>query len=184
METILLVSIAFQLVAVIIAIKLIKITKVFFPWLMVSVAILLMVIRRSITLIHLLKENTTVSGETSSEYVALSISILLSVGLFFMIPLFKSFKEHDKELENKNKELIKINETAIRNKDKFKNLWNLSFEGILIHDNKIALETNLSLLNMFGYNGTELIGKNIIKLLILKKHHIFLPIILSPHDLP
>ncbi|MCH7524828.1 MAG: PAS domain S-box protein, partial [Bacteroidetes bacterium] len=171
MEIILLSSIIFLLVAVLLAIKLIKITKVFYPWILVAVAIFLVVIRRSITLIHLLKENTTVSGETSSEYVVLAVSILLSVGLFFMIPLFNSIKKHERELEKKNELLFKSNETIIRNEEKFKNLWNLSFEGILIHDNSIALETNLSLLNMFGYNGTELIGKNIIKLLILKKHH-------------
>jgi PAS domain S-box-containing protein len=54
---------------------------------------------------------------------------------------------------------------------KFKNLFNLTFEGILIHKKGIVVETNLSFEKMFGYSGEELQGKNITNILFPKKHH-------------
>jgi len=171
MVIILIISIFFQLSAVLIAVKLVKITERFFPWVLVAIAMLEMAIRRIVTLIYILKETSVVSGVTKGEYETLAVSILLSVGLFFMIPLFKSIKTHEKELEKKNTLLIKSNKIITKNENKFKTFWELSFEGVLIHKKGIALETNLSFLNMFGYKEKELIGKNIIKLLILKKYH-------------
>lgn len=53
---------------------------------------------------------------------------------------------------------------------KFQDLSNLNFEGILIHNNGIALDMNLSFEIMFGYSREELLGKNIIELLILEKY--------------
>ncbi len=41
----------------------------------------------------------------------------------------------------------------------------------MIHDNGIAIDFNLSLANMFGYQREELIGKNLIKLFIPEEFH-------------
>ena len=69
------------------------------------------------------------------------------------------------------RELISAIEKAENNKEKFKLLSNLTFEGILIHDLGIAVDANLAFEKMFGYGQAELIGKNIIELLFPKKHH-------------
>ena len=48
---------------------------------------------------------------------------------------------------------------------------NLTFEGIIIHNKGIAIEINHSFEIMFGYTHDELIGKNIIDLIIPKEYH-------------
>ncbi|MCK4662644.1 MAG: PAS domain S-box protein [Bacteroidales bacterium] len=55
--------------------------------------------------------------------------------------------------------------------DKFKKLSNLTFEGILIHDKGVAVEINHSFANISGYDYEELIGKNMIELLIPQEYH-------------
>jgi len=63
-------------------------------------------------------------------------------------------------------------ETSIKkSEEKFKKLSNLTFEGVLIHDNGVALDINRSFSKMFGYKSNELVGKNIINLLFPKKYH-------------
>jgi len=55
--------------------------------------------------------------------------------------------------------------------EKFKKLANLTFEGIIIHNNGVVIDINKSFEKMFGYNRDELIGKNIIEFLYPKKYH-------------
>ena len=58
-----------------------------------------------------------------------------------------------------------------KTEEKFRKLSNLTFEGILIHDNGIVIDINRSFLNMFGYLKEELIGQNIIDFLFPNKYH-------------
>ena len=67
---------------------------------------------------------------------------------------------------------IKEIERALKTSEtRFKQLSNLTFEGILIHNNGIVIDTNLSFTKMFGYNQDELLGKSVIELLSLQKYH-------------
>ncbi|MEI7463123.1 MAG: ATP-binding protein [Candidatus Taylorbacteria bacterium] len=50
--------------------------------------------------------------------------------------------------------------------DRFKKLSNLTFEGILIHNKGVAIDANESFIKMVGYGRDELIGKDVIKLLV------------------
>ncbi|RXP54279.1 PAS domain S-box protein [Lutibacter sp. HS1-25] len=71
----------------------------------------------------------------------------------------------EKVLENLIfKKLNKQNEVEI------KELANLTFEGILVHENGIAFDFNKSFKQMFGYKKKELLGKNVISLLFPKKY--------------
>ncbi|MBN1327535.1 MAG: PAS domain S-box protein [Candidatus Cloacimonetes bacterium] len=56
-------------------------------------------------------------------------------------------------------------------RERFKMLSNLTFEGILIHDNGIVIDINQSLLNMFNYSYQEVIGKNIFAIAVPKEFH-------------
>ncbi len=170
MDIILIISIFFQLAAVVISIKLIKITKIYLPWLLVALAILLMTVRRVIALIAVLNESIIISGSLTAEYVALTISMFISIGLFFMIPFFKSISKNKSELESKNRLLLNSKEEIKKSEKKFKKLSNLTFEGILIHDKGVVVDMNLSLEKIVGYSCEELVGKNVIDLLVPKKH--------------
>ncbi|WP_372793614.1 PAS domain S-box protein [Lutibacter sp.] len=54
---------------------------------------------------------------------------------------------------------------------KFKKIANLTFEGIIIHNNGIVIDINHSFEKMFGYNHDELIGKDFVNILYPKKYH-------------
>ncbi|MCD4703155.1 MAG: PAS domain S-box protein, partial [Methanosarcinaceae archaeon] len=72
------------------------------------------------------------------------------------------------ELDKKHKRA----ENALQESEsKFKNLSDLTFEGILIHNKGFSQDLNLSLANMFGYKQEELIGQNLIQMLVPKKYH-------------
>ncbi|MHB1106405.1 MAG: PAS domain S-box protein [Lutibacter sp.] len=83
--------------------------------------------------------------------------------------LEKMFLEN--QLNLKIEELIIAKEKAEKNEEKLKILSNLAFEGILIHDTLLALDFNASFLKMFGYEQSELLGKNMKNILFPKKHH-------------
>lgn len=63
-----------------------------------------------------------------------------------------------------------LEKTLIKSEEKFKKLSNLTFEAILIHNEGVVIDTNLSFEKMFGYRTKELKGKNILKLLFPKKY--------------
>jgi len=69
-----------------------------------------------------------------------------------------------KKLDNKNKELL-------ISRERFKKLSDLTFEGILIHKKGIILEINKAFSEITGFTKENLIGKNVIELLIPKKYH-------------
>ncbi|MBP8851036.1 MAG: PAS domain S-box protein [Breznakibacter sp.] len=76
-----------------------------------------------------------------------------------------------KSLIKKNSELEEALLLAESNESKYKQLANHAFEGIIIHKNGIALDVNLTLQMMVNYSYDELVGKDLIKLLVLEKYH-------------
>lgn len=55
--------------------------------------------------------------------------------------------------------------------ERFKKLSNLTFEGILIHNMGIPTDINESFAKMFGYSKEELMGKDLIELLVPHEYH-------------
>ncbi len=53
--------------------------------------------------------------------------------------------------------------------ERYRNLSEVTFEGIIIHDNGILIDANQSFLNMLGYKLEELVGKNIIDIAVAKE---------------
>jgi PAS domain S-box-containing protein len=70
-----------------------------------------------------------------------------------------------------NQELEAAIEKAEESEERFRNLSNLTFEGIFLHKDGICLDINLSLEKMTGYSREELIGKDLVELLILPEYH-------------
>jgi len=56
-------------------------------------------------------------------------------------------------------------EALKESEEKFKKLSSFTFEGIVIHENAIAIDVNPSFVNMLGYEREELIGLNLFKLI-------------------
>ncbi len=71
-------------------------------------------------------------------------------------------------------EMKKAEQTINESTSRFKKLSGITFEGIVIHQNGIAIDANDSAAKMFGYKYDELVGKNIIQQLIHKDSHILI----------
>jgi PAS domain S-box-containing protein len=65
----------------------------------------------------------------------------------------------------------KVENELLEEKERFQKFAELSLEGIFIHENGIAHDVNDSALKMFGYSYQEIVGHNIIELLVDKKYH-------------
>ncbi len=66
----------------------------------------------------------------------------------------------------------KLAEAAIKeSEERYKLLSNITFEGIFLHDKGIIIDANQSLANMIGYEIDEIIGKNIIQMVVLPEYH-------------
>ena len=100
----------------------------------------------------------------SIVFLLITVSTVATI-IIYTVSKYRSF------FINTIVELEKTKEKASKSEDKYKKLSNLTFEGILIHEDGLTIDVNLSLTKMFGYSREELIGKNIIKLLIEEKHH-------------
>ena len=79
---------------------------------------------------------------------------------------------YDNVLKIKIKDLKKSKIKAEENEFNFKKLSDLSFEGILIHDMGVAVDSNLSFKRMFGYSREDIIGKDITYFHYLFQHKI------------
>jgi len=67
-------------------------------------------------------------------------------------------------------EQVHINRELRISQERFSRLSELSYEGILIHNNGIAFDVNASFSKLLGYEREELIGKNVIELLVDKNY--------------
>lgn len=67
--------------------------------------------------------------------------------------------------------LIKEKEKTDESELRFRQLTNLAFEGIVIHNNGICMDVSLPFCNMTGYTLEELNGKNLVQLMIPEKYH-------------
>jgi len=100
-------------------------------------------------------------GNLKTKYQAISKSDLLGNSL---IEMQKNLILHTEKIKS-------ALEKTLQSEENFKTLSNLTFEGILIHEKGIAIDFNLAFEKMFGYTHEELLGKNVIKLLIPPEYY-------------
>jgi len=93
-------SVVLQLIAVALALRLIKVTRSQGAWLVMAFAILLMAVRRSIVFYHLVSGHAAYSPDIAAELVALTISFLLICAVAMIGPIFRSIERSRSELDN------------------------------------------------------------------------------------
>lgn len=158
---VIIVSLFFQLAAVIVAIYLIIVTERYFAWIMVATAISLMAVRRIITLTTIINNIVHPTDVSLAEYTALAISVLLSLGLYFLIPLFKSLRKTQDELELSNQQLIVAKEKALENEAFIENVFENIPSMIFIKnaDDLRFVRVNKAAEELLGYTKNELNGR-------------------------
>jgi signal transduction histidine kinase len=88
---VLIVSILFQFLASAVAVALVRVTGRKWAWLLIAAAILLMAVRRTVTLMRYL-EGDVQKLDLTAESIALVISILMMTGLMLIYPVFNGMR--------------------------------------------------------------------------------------------
>ncbi|WP_082209876.1 PAS domain S-box protein [Fischerella sp. PCC 9605] len=88
---------------------------------------------------------------------------------------------------SKNREITLVKQALSAQRDseaRFRCLSELTFEGIIVHDNGIILDTNHVVANMTGYEVAELIGKSSFELVTPESQELIRKYILSGYEKP
>jgi PAS domain S-box-containing protein len=91
-------SILLQITAAFLALRLIRVTQAKAAWVLIAGAISLMALRRSITLFQMVFLDTPTTLDLTVEVVALTISILMVVGIAGIAPVFVAMKNSGEAL--------------------------------------------------------------------------------------
>jgi PAS domain S-box-containing protein len=91
-------SIVLQVIAAILALRLIKVTQAKSAWVLIAGAISLMALRRLITLFQMVFLDTPTTLDLTAEVVALAISILMVLGIAGIAPVFLAMKNSEESL--------------------------------------------------------------------------------------
>lgn len=142
-------SIVVQLAAVGVAIGLMRITQRRLAWALMCAALVLMTLRRGLTLydLHFLDSPPRLAAHW--EMVALAISTILTAGMILLIPMFRE---------------VRASAAAIREgESRFRQLCEAAFEGVVVHSNGVVLDANPRFAAMFGYSAADVIGKSVME---------------------
>jgi PAS domain S-box-containing protein len=106
------VSIVLQLTAAGLALRLVRVTGWWLAGVFVSAALVLMSLRRCITLYRVLAEDRSLSPDLTAELVALCISVLMVTGVALIGPLSARAKKMERDLRHSEARLRQATELA------------------------------------------------------------------------
>ena len=101
-------SVLFQFVAALFALRLIPITGKKTAWLLVAVAISLMTVRRFQSLVLLVSGQSSAAPDVFFEAVGLVISCCMMAGIYLIQPLFRAMASSRDELRGMNEKLSSL----------------------------------------------------------------------------
>ena len=148
-QTFLTIAIILQFVAAILALKLIKITNTSKGWVLISISLFSMGVRRIITIVgpHVFGLDLYYIIE-EEDFVTVFVSITMLLGVYFLSDVFKEKKRNEFEL----KEIKELTENILES------IWT----GVWVVDKKDnVIFINKSMENIFGHTNDQVRGMNI-----------------------
>jgi len=105
---ILVTAVLLQLAAAVLAIRLIWVTGVSRAWILLSLAILAMVVRRSLSLYGFWTGDAAETGDWTFEFIGLAISLLILAGIASIAPLFYSVRRSQETFRESQRQLTTL----------------------------------------------------------------------------
>ncbi len=117
------VAVALQLLAIILALRLIPLTGNSKAWLVFSAAFALMAVRR---IIELLEHNSFISGGIAfnnlNDLIALAVSILTAIGVYLIRGIFEGRRQAQQKLQQQLDELLRFQKLTVGRELRMKEL--------------------------------------------------------------
>lgn len=107
-------SIVLQLTAAGLALRLVRVTGWWLAWVCVSAALVLMSLRRCITLYRMLVDDRSLSPDLTAELAALGIAVLMVAGMALIGPSFARARKMKRDLRHSEAEIRKLNRVLER----------------------------------------------------------------------
>lgn len=167
---VLVVSIALQCVAAYMAWRLVSITGRRLAWILISIAVLAMAVRRCITLLELLIDAQQAPPSLAAESVALATTMLLVIGIARIGPYFTLVRQAEAKARQMNEQLVdRIAERRRQltdSEERYQALIQNMGEGICIVDQRETfLFANPAAERIFGVEPGTLAGRNLMEFL-------------------
>jgi PAS domain S-box-containing protein len=140
-------AILLQIVAATMAFKLIRITGRSLAWIMISIALFLMALRRIIPLARSLSGDISTQPDTLNEFIGLLLSGFMTAGIFLIGPIFRKIFRSERELKE--------------SEQRFRSYFELPLVGVAIaSSDKRWITVNDRLCEILGASRQELVSKN------------------------
>ena len=94
-----------QYVVTFLALRVFRVTRKELAWLLITAVALLMAVRRTIVLIHVLRPSASYQPDLAAEYVGLAISVLMLIGMARIGPFFSEIQASREALRQRTHEL-------------------------------------------------------------------------------
>src|SRR5208337_4745170 len=138
-------AVLFQFLAVLYAMRLIKLTGRAYFWIFISGALCLMMVRRIIPLYYVISTKSTYPIDFSNEFFGLLLSLFMFLGIVGIKEIFIA--------RNKAEDEAKLSAQNIHYLSKYANDF-----IILLDENFRFIEVNERVIDFYGYTREELIG--------------------------
>ena len=148
-------SVLLQVVAAIMAVRLIKVTGERVAWGVIATAITLMAVRRVIPLVRIIAGDPTFRPDVVAEYVALAISVLMVIGIARIAPVFSSIRRSEKAARQAEKDM---EESRTMYRTLAENLPGIVYRVHVREDNRMQFFNTVAE-RVTGYAETELAAR-------------------------
>lgn len=146
LELIPVVSLLLQIAAAVLALNLIQVTGWRFAWLSIAIAVSLLAIKRSLTVLRVFAGESAYRADPAAELTALAVSALLLAGIASIAPLFRSVKRAGRALRE--------------SEERYRRMVDAAGEGVWLLDNQArTIYVNPCMAAMLGYTVAEMLDR-------------------------
>lgn len=138
-------SVAVQVAAAIVALRLVRVTGKRLSWIFIAAAILFMAVRRAISLVYLFVDEPQPAPDLAFELVGLAVSFLMLAGIVLIKPLFLAIRDSERVLR--------------RSEERYRRVLGAAQEGVWVIDAEGKTGyLNEKMAAMLGYRVDEIRG--------------------------
>ncbi|MHB9130227.1 MAG: PAS domain-containing sensor histidine kinase [Armatimonadota bacterium] len=125
-------AILLQLLAVVLAIRLIPLTRSWLAWSVITIAFVIRAVRLMLSLLTVIHSMSLTTADLLEHVTSFVISLLFLLGVYWIKPLFQTLRQSLQQEQSTRRELVTVLETLRESEEKYRTLFNSIDEGFCI----------------------------------------------------